>query len=204
MTAASVNVMSSEVEFDVGARLRAVRMATGLTQRQLAQRAGVPHGQISTIEQNKSSPSIASLRKILSGVPMTMGEFFEPGRLPSDRVFFKPSELLDLSSRLHAAGAIEPRGRLTLRQVGDARAHNLQILHEHYEPGADTGETMLEHVAHEGGIVIAGEIEVTVGDRRQILKAGDAYLFDSRLPHRFRNVGDRPAEMISACSPPYL
>jgi transcriptional regulator with XRE-family HTH domain len=194
----------SEREFDVGARLRAVRTAAGLTQRQFAQRAGVPHGQISMIEQNKSSPSVASLRKILSGVPMTMAEFFEPQRPPSDKAFFTPSELLDLTSRLYATGTVEPRGRMTLRQVGDARAHNLQILHEHYEPGADTGETMLEHVAHEGGIVIAGEVEITVGGRRQILKAGDAYLFDSRLPHRFRNVGDRPAEIISACSPPYL
>ncbi|MEK0082877.1 cupin domain-containing protein [Benzoatithermus flavus] len=194
----------SEAEFDVGARLREVRLAAGLTQRQLAERAGVPHGQISMIEQNKSSPSVASLRKILSGVPMTMGEFFEPERRHPDKVFFTPAELLDLTSRLYKAEGIEPRGRMTLRQVGDARAHNLQILHEHYEPGADTGETMLEHVAHEGGIVIAGEIEITVGDRRQILKAGDAYLFDSRLPHRFRNVSDRPAEVISACSPPYL
>jgi transcriptional regulator with XRE-family HTH domain len=194
----------SEREFDVGARLRAVRTAAGLTQRQFAHRAGVPHGQISMIEQNKSSPSVASLRRILSGVPMTMGEFFEPERPPSDKPFFTPSELLDLTSRLYTTGTVEPRGRMTLRQVGDARAHNLQILHEHYEPGADTGETMLEHVAHEGGIVIAGEVEITVGGRRQILKAGDAYLFDSRLPHRFRNVGDRPAEIISACSPPYL
>lgn len=196
--------MMSDSGFDVGGRLRAVRTAAGLSQRQLAERAGVPHGLISMIEQNKSSPSVASLRKILSGVPMSLGDFFEPERTPSDKVFFTPSELVDLTSRIYAAASVEPRGRMTLRQVGDARAHNLQILHEHYEPGADTGETMLEHFSHEGGIVISGEIEITVGDRVQILKAGDAYLFDSRLPHRFRNVGDRRAEVISACTPPYL
>ena len=47
---------------------------------------------------------------------------------------------------------------------------------------------MLEHDPHEGGVVIAG----------------DAYPFDSRTPHRFRNVDDRPCEVVSACPPLYL
>jgi transcriptional regulator with XRE-family HTH domain len=189
--------------FNVGARLREIRMNAGLTQRQLAERAQVPHGQISMVEKNRSSPSVASLRKILGGMPMTMAEFFEPDAGAGDRIIFTPAELVDLTSRLYRDD-IDSAGRLSLRQVGDARAHNLQILQEHYAPGADTGPTMLEHVSHEGGIVIAGEIELTVDDQVRILKAGDSYLFDSRRPHRFRNISDRPAEIISACTPPYL
>lgn len=196
------------MDFDVGARLREIRTGAGLSQRQLAEKAGVPHGLISMVEQNRSSPSVASLRKILGGVPMTLADFFEPESASDDRVFFTPRDLVDLTSRLGGAlGHGREAGRdagLSLRQVGDARAHNLQILHERYEPGADTGETMLEHVGHEGGVVISGEVEVTVGEETRLLKAGDAYLFDSRTPHRFRNVSDRPAEIVSACAPPYL
>jgi mannose-6-phosphate isomerase-like protein (cupin superfamily) len=158
------------------------------------------------VEQNRSSPSVASLRKILGGVPIALADFFEPERGGGDRVFFTPRDLVDLTSRLGGAlghGREQPAG-LSLRQVGDARAHNLQILHERYEPGSDTGETMLEHVGHEGGVVISGEVEVTIGEETRVLKAGDAYLFDSRTPHRFRNVSDRPAEIVSACTPPYL
>jgi transcriptional regulator with XRE-family HTH domain len=73
-------------DFDVGARLKQVRVAAGFSQRGLAQRAGVPHGQISLVETNTSSPSVASLRKILGGVPMTLAEFFEPDRAPKDQV----------------------------------------------------------------------------------------------------------------------
>lgn len=40
----------------------------------------------------------------------------------------------------------------------------------------------------------AGRIELTVGTLTRVLNPGDAYYFDSRLPHRFRNVGDGPAE----------
>ena len=197
------NVGEGMVGFDVGARLKELRTVAGLTQRQLAARAGVPHGQISMVEKNRSSPSVSSLRKILGGIPVAMAEFFEPDRGSGDASFYTPAELLDLTSRIYRSDGKGAR-KVTLRQVGDARAHNLQILHEHYDPGGDTGATMLEHEAHEGGIVVAGELEITVGNEVRVLKAGDAYLFDSRRPHRFRNIGDRPAEVISACSPPYL
>lgn len=64
------------MDFDVGARLRAIREEKGLSQRQLAIRAGVTNGTISLIEQNRNSPSIASLRKVLQGIPMVAGGIF--------------------------------------------------------------------------------------------------------------------------------
>ena len=192
-----------QMDFDVGARLKEIRVAAGLSQRELATRAGVTHGLISMIEQNKNSPSVASLRKILGGVSMTMADFFQEDTKERNKVFFSPDELLDLTSRLGSINNKKNK-RMTLRQVGNAREHGLQILHERYEPGADTGPTMLEHNSHEGGIVLSGELEVTVGDQAQILKAGDSYLFDSRIPHRFRNIGSQICEVVSACTPPYL
>ncbi|HXG28433.1 MAG TPA: cupin domain-containing protein [Nevskiales bacterium] len=179
--------------FDLGARLRAIREAHGLSQRELARRAGVTNGIISLIEQNKSSPSVASLKRVLDGIPMTLAEFFALELPPQDKVFYRADELLELT-----------KGPVSFRQVGDMHVHNLQILHERYAPGADTGKAMLRHEAEEGGIVIRGQIELTVGDQKRILGPGDAYLFDSRLPHRFRNVGQEECEIISACTPPYL
>lgn len=191
------------MEFDVGARLKEIRLAAGLSQRDLAIRAGVTHGLISMIEQNRNSPSVASLRKILGGVSMTMADFFQETTREQHKVFYSPNELTDLTSKLGSLNGRKNK-RMTLRQVGNAREHGLQILHERYEPGADTGPTMLEHASHEGGIVISGELEVTVGDQVQILRSGDAYLFDSRIPHRFRNTGTEICEVVSACTPPYL
>ncbi|MBR9764321.1 MAG: cupin domain-containing protein [Rhodobacteraceae bacterium] len=194
----------TDAAFDIGARLLAMRKAAQLSQRQLAERAGVPHAQISIIEKNKSSPSIATLRKILSGLGMTMADFFDSERTAPEGPFFGPDDLLDLTSKLPVTGAAGVVGQVAFRQIGDARRHNLQILHEVYEPGADTGETMLEHFSNEGGYVIEGELELTVGDEVRILRPGDSYLFDSRVPHRFRNTGETRTVVISACTPPYL
>ena len=61
---------------DVGARLKHVREVHGLSQRELARRAGVTNGLISLIEQNRVSPSIGSLKEVLDGVPLSLVEFF--------------------------------------------------------------------------------------------------------------------------------
>ena len=182
-----------EAAFDVGDRLRLVRQAHGLSQRALAVKAGVTHSLVSLIEKNKVSPSVASLKKILEAINYPMTDFFALTLPPVDQIFYRADELTPLST-----------GALTLLQVGDAKSHSVQVFHEFYEPGADTGETMLSHEAEEGGVVVAGELEVTVGTQTRILKRGDAYLFDSRLPHRYRNVGPVRCEVVSAVTPPYL
>ncbi len=196
--------MSRESEVDVGARLLAMRKAAKLSQRRLAERAGVPHAQISFIEQNKSSPSVSTLRKVLSGLGLTLADFFDKERTTSAGPFFGVDELVDLTSKIPAMGAPNPFGEVTFRQIGDARRHNLQILHEVYEKGGDTGDIMLEHFSTEGGFVLEGAIELTVGDQTRVLLPGESYLFDSRVPHRFRNVHDGRSVVISACTPPYL
>ena len=60
----------------------------------------------------------------------------------------------------------------------------------------------IRHEGEEGGIVLRGQMEVTVGDQRQVLGPGEAYYFKSQEPHRFRNVGDEVCEVISVCTPP--
>jgi transcriptional regulator with XRE-family HTH domain len=181
------------MDFDLGARLRAVREMQGLSQRELAKRAGVTNGTISLIEQNRVSPSISSLKKVLDGIPMSLADFFALEAAPRLKIFFARDELLEIGGG----------GKISYRQVGrDVAGRALQILHEHYPPGADTGKAMLRHEAEEGGVVTRGRLEVTVGDQRRVLEAGEAYYFDSRLPHRFRNIGDEPCEVVSACSPP--
>ena len=60
------------MNIDVGVHLKAVRQMHGLSQRELAKRAGVTNGTISLIEQNRVSPSVSSLRKVLAGIPLSL------------------------------------------------------------------------------------------------------------------------------------
>jgi mannose-6-phosphate isomerase-like protein (cupin superfamily) len=90
-----------------------------------------------------------------------------------------------------------------LRLVGGRLAQrSMSILHERYAANADTGEEMLTHAGEEGGVVVKGKIELTVGGESRVLGAGDAYYFKSSVPHRFRNLGREECEIVSASSPP--
>lgn len=180
------------MSIDVGAHLRAVRMMYGLSQRELAKRAGVTNGTISLIEQNRVSPSVSSLKKVLDGVPMSLADFFTLDLKSNPQVFYSRDELTDIGDR-----------DVSLRLVGAKRPNRaMTIIHERYRPKADTGADMLSHKGEEGGVVVAGRIELTVGGQSRILSRGDAYYFASSIPHRFRNIGDEPCEIVSACTPP--
>lgn len=181
---------------DIGRKLKAVRKEKGLSQRELAARAGLTNGTISLIEKNKTSPSVASLKSLLDAIPMSIAEFFATiDDSDTPKIFYTAQEFLEVAPQ-------SGLGAVSLRQLGNASTHSLQLLDEHYPPQADTGSELMSHDGEEAGIVIAGEIEITVGDQVQVLRAGDGYLFDSRQPHRFRNVSDDDCRVISACTPP--
>jgi transcriptional regulator with XRE-family HTH domain len=180
------------MSIDVGARLRSVRITFGLSQRALARRAGVTNGLISLIEQNRVSPSVSSLKKVLDGVPMTLAEFFTLDMAAAPSPFFGPDDLAELGN-----------DQVSLRLVGAQRpGRQLTLLHERYAPGAETGDEMLTHRGEEGGVVVKGRIELTVAGVTRVLSPGEAYYFSSHLPHRFKNVGREPCEIISASTPP--
>ncbi len=187
---------------DVGRRLKSVRNANGLSQRQLARKAGVTNGLISMIEQGRSSPSIASLKRILDAVPMTFSEFFADDGPDVETFVYRSGNLREIS-----VGAVldlpeEAARLLSLRQVGDASRHTIQMLHEIYSPGADTGPELYTHNGEEAGIVIEGQIALTVGARTEVLGPGDAFIFESTKPHRFHNSFTNRCVIISACTPP--
>ena len=179
---------------EVAEQLKAVRTAFGLSQRELAKRAGVTNGMVSLIEQNRVSPSVGSLQKILAAFPMTMAEFFTRDLSASEKVVYRAEDMPDMGT-----GSIEFR----LVAAG-RRDRKMSMLSEVYQVGADTGEDLLTHSGEEGGVIISGELELTVAGTTWTLTAGDGYYFDSRLPHRFRNVGTVPARLVSANSPPSI
>jgi len=188
-------------DIDIGSRLKKVRTIRNLSQRELARKSGVTNGLISQIEQNLTNPTISSLKRILDAIPMSLSAFFSDVEADQPRKFFRAEDMRELNlARLIGR---EPKGgSVSLRQVGDSWIHSIQMLHERYPAGADTGEEMYSHSGEEAGIVISGEIELTVGEEICVLTAGDGYLFDSRIPHRFRNIGKQECVIVSACTPP--
>ncbi|MBX8493690.1 cupin domain-containing protein [Pseudomonas cichorii] len=178
---------------DTGARLKLVRESYKLSQRELARRSGVTNATISLIEQNRVSPSVSSLKKLLEGIPMTLADFFTFDQPPGqDQYVFRANDQPDLGRnglRLLLVGATLP-------------SRQMRFLREQYAPGASSGDEPIVHAeGEECGLVTRGTIELTIDGQTNILSAGDGYYFPSTLPHRFRNIGQDEAEIISANTP---
>ncbi len=177
---------------NLGLKLKALRTRQGLSQRRLARNSGVSNATISLIEHGRTDPSMGLLKRILDAMGVSFAEFFSSDTRQTEQYFFTQDELSEIGS-----------GPISYLQVGaDLSESNLQILYERYQPGADTGQSMLSHKAEEGGIILSGRLDVTVADQVRSLSAGDAYRFNSRLPHRFRNTGSQDCVLVSACTPP--
>ncbi|NVO57400.1 cupin domain-containing protein [Rhodobacteraceae bacterium B1Z28] len=183
---------SSKEEMELGYRLRFLRERVGMSQRALARNTGVPNSTISLIESGKMNPSVGALRRILDGLSVSLSEFFAYQPEAEKTIFYAAEDLPEIG-----------KGGVSLKQVGtNLFGRAMMILKETYQVGADTGRVLYGHEAEEGGIVIEGRVEITVGERRKILGVGDAYYFDSRMPHRFRQVGPEKCVIVSACTPP--
>ena len=177
---------------NLGPNLKALRTRQGLSQRRLARNSGVSNATISLIEHGRTDPSMGLLKRILDAMGVSFADFFSSDTRQAEQYFFAQNELSEIGS-----------GPISYLQVGaDLSESDLQILYERYQPGADTGQSMLSHESEEGGIILKGRLEITVADQVRILSAGDAYRFNSRLPHRFRNTGNEDCVVVSACTPP--
>lgn len=181
-------------DLDVGARLRAVRERAGLSQRELAKRAGVTHSTISLIEQEAHAPSLASLHRILSAIPISIADFFA---LPTSQqnVLFNDADDL----------AVVTRGEADLRVLAaERRDKSLQMFIERYQPGAGTGDEPIAHEGETAAVVLRGMIEVRVGDTIRVLRRGGGYHIIGKQPYMLRNVGKIVAVVACACTPPMI
>ena len=181
-------------ELDLSSRLKALRQSRNLSLRALARRTGIAVSFLSAIERSQTNVSVAKLKVILDALGTTLGGFFNQVEPQPSKIIWRKKELTEISG--------QSRG-ISFREVAAGRnGRVLQLLVERYEAGADTGPDLYRHEAEEAGVVLKGVLELTVDDEVHVLKPGDAYYFDSRRPHRIRNIGKGTVEALSVNSPP--
>lgn len=173
----------------MGERLAATRRRLGLSQRRVAELSGLTHGAICMIEQNKVSPSVASLQKLLSVYELPLSRFFaEEERTPS--VVIKAEQLIELGSQGVS---------MKLVHNGNNR-RQLGFMLETYAPGTDTGG-QVKHLGEEVGTVLEGSVLLTLAGQTYRLNAGDSYVIDTGEPHSFSNPSGQSCRIVSAHTP---
>ena len=173
----------------IGGKLRDLRLKNGLTQEELADRADLSKGFISQLENDLTSPSIATLIDILTLLGSTLSEFFSDDG--DGQIVFTPEDYFEKKYEGETVTWIVPTAQKNAMEP---------VIVE-----LDKGESTDPDIPHEGeefGYVLCGAVAVIVGDREERANAGDTFYFSSDRKHYIKNVFDGKSKILWVSCPP--
>lgn len=188
-TKAITNPAEPAMDVAVGRRIRDLRRAREFSLETVASRTALSIGFLSQIERGLSSPSLRVLATLADVLGVGIAALF--GASPSadgasDHVVTRGLQRPEL--KLWRTG-------VSKQLLSPASVDNrLNLFLVHLEPGGSTGDELYTHDGEEAGLVLEGEMMLTVDSETWSLQRGDSFRFASRRPHRFSN----PAEDAKA------
>lgn len=176
----------------IGERLKRLRMIDSLTQEELASRADLTKGYISQLENDATSPSIATLKDIIDVFGVSMQEFFSDVEQEEAVVFGKDAR-------------VEPdtendRIKVELLVPG-AQNREMDPVLVTLEPGEEMDEQPF-HEGEEFGYVLLGKVQLKLDDKVHTVKKDECFYFTSDKRHAVKNIGKTQAKILWVVTPP--
>ncbi len=181
----AVRAAEPAMDLAVGRRIRDLRRVNEFSLETVAARTDLSIGFISQIERGLSSPSLRVLATLADVLGVGIAALFgstSNGNGAADSVVTRQLQRAEL--KLWRTGI----SKQLLSPAGTDNRLNLFLVH--MEPGGSTGDELYTHDGEEAGLVLEGEMTLTVDAETWSLKTGDSFRFASRRPHRFSNPAD--------------
>ena len=174
----------------LGEKIKDLRLSCNLTQEELADRCELTKGYISQLENDLTSPSIATLIDILSALGTNLKDFFSENE-QEEKISFSKAEFIEKITDEYTLNWLVP----------NAQKNNMEPTLISLKAGATTDEDF-PHEGEEFGYVIKGEIVLILGKRKVTVKKGESFYFTPKTVHSIYNKKDTDAEFIWVSSPP--
>jgi transcriptional regulator with XRE-family HTH domain len=175
-------------ELSVGQRLRAMRRAHGLSAKEVARRAEVSPAYLSRLENDKVSPTVTTLTRVVQAMGESVARLFGG-----------------------AAGGpvVRRKDRRIVRNRGvddyiltPPQSTQLQVLETIIQGGSGSGRAPYTHAGDEECVlVLDGALHVWLDGVRYELLGGDAITFPCSTPHRWENPGTSDARLLWIVTP---
>ena len=185
---------------DLGPQIKQIRIAKGLKVIDIARRTGLTSSTISQVERSKISPTIATLKKIAQALDHPLGFFFESQPEKRPHPVMKQSPVV----HKHQRKILSPCKGITQQLLNPDMSGPIEFIYNIYEPGASTGPDQYNHPGSECGLVLEGELIVTVDEDEYHLKEGDSITFSSTEPHSLYNPGKVQCIALWVNTPPWF
>lgn len=174
---------------ELGAKLRDMRQQKNLTQEELADRCELTKGYISQLENDLTSPSIATLIDLLNALGSNLSDFFHEET--EEKIVFGEPEYIEKISE----------GMIWNWVIPNAQKNMMEPVLVELEPQAST-PVDFPHEGEEFGFVLEGRIALVRAGKSHPAKKGESFYFTANKEHYIINKGKSKAKFIWVSTPP--
>ena len=175
---------------EIGSRIRELRILNGLTQEELADRSELSKGFISQLENDLTSPSIATLEDILQCLGSGLSQFFAEEETPAQVVFGGEDYFEKVDEELQT---------ITEWIIPNAQKNMMEPIRLTLKAGGSTYPDN-PHEGEEFGYVLKGEISIKLGNDVHRAKAGESFYYTPDKTHYITS--KKGAEILWISTPP--
>lgn len=186
----------------IGQRIKKKRIELGLRGIELAKKSGLSPGFISQIERSLVNPSVSTLKKIGNAMNVPIGTFFEEtsSKVETNEFSMNKSPVVHENQRK----MLSPNKGVIFYLLNPDMSGDIEYILDILESGATTGKELYSHPGEECGLILEGELEVQLEEKKYVLKKGDSITFKSTILHRKTNTGKSKSISIWANTPPWF
>lgn len=174
---------------DIGSKIKELRIANGLTQEELADRSELSKGFISQVENNLTSPSIATLVDILQCLGTDLKYFFRDDE--DNQIVFSKEDYFEKAD--------EELKNTIQWIIPNAQKNMMEPILITLKAGGSTYPDN-PHEGEEFGYVLSGTVQVIVGNRSFQAKKGESFYYETKYKHYLKSKGG--ARVLWVSSPP--
>jgi transcriptional regulator with XRE-family HTH domain len=166
----------------VGKKIKKERTRKKMSLDRVANETGLSIDYLQKIEAGKEIPPVGTLLQLARALEIDSG-------------FFLREQETSLKRRIKAYTKRTENYAYTTLTPGAENKH-LKAFKVIIDPMQDHKGVGYQHEGEEFVYVLAGKIELTVGDHINMLNASESLHFNSGIPHKIRNIGEEKAELI--------
>jgi transcriptional regulator with XRE-family HTH domain len=173
----------------IGDKIKELRLQCDFTQEELANRCELTKGYISQLENDLTSPSIATLIDILSALGTSLKDFFSEEE--DEKIVFSEHDFIEKKTESMTLNWLVP----------NAQKNSMEPMLIELNKNCATEEDV-PHEGEEFGYVLDGEITIHLGKKKYVCKKGESFYFNSGKSHYIINTKEKIAKFLWISSPP--
>ena len=177
--------------FDLGAKIKSVRLMRGISQKNLAALTGVTPSTISQVEKGLIYPSIPALCRIADNLSVEVAALFEESG-DRDNVCVFPVEgrvLISLAKNVRNNAEAE-------LLIPPDRADNTEMMIIRFRPGGTFPGHFCTHKGAELGYLLSGQLEMIIENQSYIINPGETISLKKEIPGGWCNTSEQAAELL--------